>query len=101
MNSCSKSGSLFGDCGSCDGGQPSCAFEYWLNTGVVTEACYPYSLPSCDHHISDSSNPCPESYEYDTPACQDACTVDGQSWVKYQASEVHEVHLEKSTLLCV
>ena len=32
-------------CGDCNGGSPWCAFEYWLDTGVVTEDCYPYELP--------------------------------------------------------
>jgi len=41
MNSCSKS--LFISCGSCDGGQPACAWSYWVKTGVVSEDCYAYT----------------------------------------------------------
>jgi cathepsin B len=31
------------DCGSCEGGYPSCAWEYWVSTGVVSDDCYPYT----------------------------------------------------------
>jgi len=30
-------------CGSCEGGYPNCAWEYWVKTGVVTDACCPYT----------------------------------------------------------
>jgi len=56
----------------CDGGFPSGAWEYWVSTGLVDEDCYPYPLPSCDHHIPNSKNPCP-SNEYPTPKCPKKC----------------------------
>jgi len=63
MNSCCDS------CGQgCDGGYPPQAWQYWVDTGVVSHTCEPYSLPSCDHHIPNSKNPCP-MMEYPTPQC--------------------------------
>jgi cathepsin B len=76
MNSCS------GECGSCDGGDPGCAWDYWQSTGLVEEVCRPYSLPGCDHHIANSSNPCP-SNEYPTPACVKKCLSNSSlTWAK-------------------
>jgi len=73
MNSCCDS------CGDgCEGGYPSSAWEYWVDTGVVSEDCSPYSLPSCDHHMDNSTNPCP-SNEYNTPACVQTCS-DSETW---------------------
>jgi cathepsin B len=73
MNSCCTS------CGDgCDGGFPSAAWDYWVRSGVVSNSCDPYSLPSCDHHLANSTNPCP-SNEYPTPACKKTC-VDGETW---------------------
>jgi len=62
----------------CDGGYPSAAWQYWAETGLVTETCDPYSLPSCDHHIPKSKNPCP-SNDYPPPPCQQQCT-NGDNW---------------------
>jgi len=73
MNSCCDS------CGAgCGGGYPSAAWAYWQDQGLVSETCDPYSLPSCDHHMANSSNPCP-SQEYNTPACKKTCQ-DGETW---------------------
>jgi len=73
MNSCCDS------CGfGCGGGYPASAWQYWVDSGLVTENCDPYSLPSCDHHIPNSKNPCP-SNEYPTPPCVEQCT-DGETW---------------------
>jgi len=57
----------------CNGGYPAAAWQYWQQTGVVEEACYPYPFPSCDHHIPGSKNPCPQK-EYSTPNCPSKCT---------------------------
>jgi Cysteine protease len=51
--------SCSGSCGSCEGGYPSCAWSYWVSTGVVTEECYPYSA-GVDPSV--------------TPACAYQCT---------------------------
>jgi len=61
----------------CGGGFPASAWEYWVQSGLVEEACYPYPLPSCDHHIPTSTNPCPQK-EYKNPACPGKCT--NSSW---------------------
>jgi cathepsin B len=67
------------ECGDgCDGGYPSNAWEYWVDYGVVTEDCYPYPFPSCDHHVPNSKNPCP-SDEYPTPSCPSRCK-NGDNW---------------------
>lgn len=39
---------------------------------IVAFQCSPYSLPSCDHHIPNSPNPCPPN-EYPTPPCVKSC----------------------------
>jgi len=77
--------------GGCDGGQPSEAFMYWNEDGVVTEACRPYPFPSCDHHIPGSKNPCP-SEDYPTPSCTRTCK-NGAVWKqdKHYASDVYYV----------
>jgi len=73
MNSCCDS------CGAgCGGGYPAAAWRYWSDTGLVSEKCDPYSLPSCDHHLANSSNPCPQN-EYPTPPCVQSCQ-DGETW---------------------
>jgi len=73
MNSCCVS------CGAgCGGGYPSAAWDFWVKNGVVTNSCSPYSLPGCDHHLSNSSNPCP-NITYPTPPCKKQC-VDNETW---------------------
>jgi len=75
MNSCCST------CGfGCGGGYPNEAWQYWVESGVVTEQCSPYSLPGCDHHIPNSKHPCP-SQEYPTPPCTQQC-VDGEQWAE-------------------
>jgi len=67
-----------GSCGDgCNGGYPSAAWQYWVDSGIVEEGCYPYPFPSCDHHIPTSSNPCP-SKEYSNPPCPGKCM--NSSW---------------------
>jgi len=68
MNSCSGAGS-------CNGGYPSSAYNFWERTGVVTEKCVKYSLPSCDHHIPGSTNPC-KGEIVPTPSCKRTCVDD-------------------------
>jgi cathepsin B len=61
----------------CNGGFPASAWQYYQETGVVEESCYPYPFPSCDHHEPGSKNPCPTK-EYSSPACPYKCT--NKSW---------------------
>jgi len=78
------------DCGDgCDGGYPSAAWDYWVQTGSVVEDCYPYPFPSCDHHIPNSKNPCP-SDEYPTPNCPNKCTSAG-TWAKHHGKNSFSV----------
>lgn len=77
-------------CGSgCQGGTLSGAWTYWVNHGLVSgglygdkSTCYPYQLPSCDHHLNDTKNPCPATVP--TPACVEKC-VNGHDF----ASDKH------------
>lgn len=73
------------DCGDgCDGGQIDAPWQYWQDTGVVSAGCEPYTLPSCDHHIANSSNPCP-MMDFPTPPCAASgkCPVRGHQWNVY------------------
>jgi len=78
-----------GDCGSgCEGGFPGAAWNYWTSPGVIEEGCWPYPLPSCDHHLPGSKNPCPQQ-EYPSPECPspEACVPswNGPAW----SSDLH------------
>jgi cathepsin B len=71
-------------CGSgCQGGYPDSAWDYYQQTGLVSggdyggEGCLPYFLPSCDHHIDGSSNPCGATVS--TPSCIKSCK-NGANW---------------------
>lgn len=62
----------------CNGGYPGAAWEYYVNTGIVTggpyhsnQGCQPYLIPSCDHHVPHSKNPC--KGDLPTPECKKSC----------------------------
>jgi len=68
----------------CNGGQPSGAWRWFKNTGVVTggdygetdgSTCQPYSLAPCAHHVAPTPKykKCPSS-EYPTPKCSKSCS---------------------------
>lgn len=73
---------LFTGCGfsqGCQGGDPTAAWSYFVNTGVVTggdydtigtgSSCFPYQLANCAHHEPSPKYPnCSESIAQ-TPAC--------------------------------
>jgi cathepsin B len=42
----------------CEGGYPSAAWDFWDQTGLVSETVYPYAFPSCEHHMNGSKPPC-------------------------------------------
>lgn len=48
----------------CNGGWPSSAWQTLKNTGIVTEACYPYAMGTCHH---------PGCSDWPTPACNQTC----------------------------
>jgi cathepsin B len=60
----------------CGGGQPAIVWSHWVSTGIVEEACYPYPLPGCNHHIpgSNGTKECNPNKEYPTPKCAAKCT---------------------------
>lgn len=62
----------------CEGGYPSAAWQYWVQTGVVTggqygtnQGCAPYSLAHCDHHEPGKYAPCGDIAP--TPSCTMQC----------------------------
>jgi len=78
LNSCCDS------CGNgCDGGDPASAWDYWVQTGIVSGGnygqggCAPYSLAPCDHHVNGSLPPC--GAIGDTPPCPSTCQ-NGDAW---------------------
>jgi cathepsin B len=78
LNSCCDS------CGNgCDGGDPGAAWDYWVQTGLVSGGnyggggCSPYSLAPCDHHVNGTLPPCGPIG--DTPSCPTTCQ-NGDTW---------------------
>lgn len=62
----------------CNGGFPGAAWEYWVETGIVTGGlynsnvgCQPYEIASCEHHTSGKLDPCQGIV--DTPQCVNMC----------------------------
>jgi len=62
----------------CNGGYPGAAWKYFEYTGIVTggpyhsnQGCEPYLIPSCDHHVPHSKNPC--HGDLPTPECKRSC----------------------------
>jgi cathepsin B len=56
------------ECGmGCNGGYPSGAWSYAVETGLVTENNYPYNFKECDHHVNGTLPPCPSTQP--TPRC--------------------------------
>lgn len=73
LNSCCS------ECGDgCNGGQPEAAWQYYMDTGLVSGGlydshvgCEPYSIASCEHHTTGKLPPCGDLQP--TPACTDRC----------------------------
>ncbi|RUS72583.1 hypothetical protein EGW08_019656 [Elysia chlorotica] len=71
------------NCGfGCGGGYPAGAWQYFVDTGVVTggaynskQGCRPYSLQPCEHHVTGPLKNCTD-LEFSTPKCQKSC-IDG------------------------
>lgn len=73
----------------CNGGQPSGAWNWFKNTGVVTggdykdigagTTCMPYTLAPCAHHVAPGKYPACPSSEYPTPKCTSTCPESGYS----------------------
>lgn len=71
----------------CQGGFPSAAWQYFVDTGCVTggpwnsnQGCYPYQIAACDHHVKGNLPPCGDIGN--TPQCAGSCTNSqyGLSW---------------------
>lgn len=63
---------------SCDGGFPGSAWEFWVETGIVTGGlynshvgCQPYDIPDCEHHTTGERPPCGDIVN--TPKCVHMC----------------------------
>jgi len=67
----------------CNGGNLKPAWTYMLNTGVVTEPCYPYAMGTCQH---------PGCSGWATPKCNKTC-VNGAVFAqdKHHAASVTSV----------
>lgn len=68
----------------CSGGFPSGAWNYFVKTGLVTggpygdkDACFPYALPQCSHHVNGSFPSCSEGGS--SPSCPHSCK-NGANW---------------------
>ena len=59
----------------CDGGYLNYVWAYFTNSGVVTEACWPYTSGGGDSGV-----------------CRKTCTGSGQTWTKYKCKTGSVVH---------
>lgn len=80
----------------CNGGYPSAAWSYFVNTGLVTgdlygdkDTCKPYLLAPCAHHVeSPKYKPCPGIVP--TPSCTRKCIPE------YKTSYMQDKHHGKN-----
>lgn len=82
----------------CDGGYDDEAWSYFLHTGICTggdykskEGCQPYTLPTCEHHVSGPRKNCSAYGDVPTPRCQKSCYNK-----KYKEPKDKDLHLVKS-----
>jgi len=68
----------------CQGGWLAPAWNYMRSVGVVSEECYPYEMPPCEH-------PCGKVLP--APACANKCTNGTKEWSKdkHHAKSVYSV----------
>jgi cathepsin B len=62
----------------CSGGYPGAAWNYWVQSGLVTgglynshKGCQPYEIAACDHHTKGKLKPCGDIQP--TPTCVSIC----------------------------
>jgi len=60
-------------CDGCEGGDPGTAWQYVVDSGLVTASCYPYTIPTCPP----AQEPCLNFVA--TPNCTQTCT-DSENW---------------------
>jgi len=86
------------ECGSgCNGGFPSAAWEYWVETGLVSggsyasnEGCQPYEIAPCEHHTTGSRPNC-TGEEGETPKCENRCES------SYKSTYKQDLHFGKKS----
>jgi len=68
-------------CGSCEGGYPIHAWQYWVNSGVVSggnfgcrDTCQPYEWAPCEHYPSDANSTRKCKAQKSTPQCRQSCS---------------------------
>lgn len=86
----------------CNGGQPSGAWKWFANDGVVeggdygnTETCLPYTFPSCAHHTDSTTLPsCDTLDTYTTPKCVSTCEYGDTTYSqdKFYAKNSYSLH---------
>jgi len=70
----------------CQGGSNYAIWTYLQQNGIVTDACYPYTIPTCPP----AQQPCLNFVP--TPACRQSQTCsNGQPWTLYSMSNVYNV----------
>jgi len=79
-------------CGNgCEGGYPQAAWQYWVDSGLPTEACKPYPFAPCEHHIPMKNYPVCPSTIYSTPSCPTGCT-DGSTPQRFYGASAYDVN---------
>ena len=79
----------------CDGGDPASAWEWFVQSGVVSggdygnkETCKPYAFPSCAHHVKvPDMKPCSGDSEYSTPICELRCSNEQYRNASYEGDK--------------
>jgi len=72
-------------CYGCEGGDPDSAWDFVSESGLVTDACYPYLIPTCPP----SQQPCLNFVP--TPPCESTCNNTENKWVPYVLSTAYDV----------
>lgn len=69
----------------CEGGEPGDAWQWVQDNGLPTDACYPYSVPTCTPEQQPCLNFVP------TPPCQQGTCANGKSWEKKYTKSTYGV----------
>jgi len=79
----------------CDGGFPGAAWEYWVESGLVSgglygsnQGCQPYEVKPCEHHTTGKREPCGDIVP--TPNCVKMCEKG------YNSTYSHDKHFGAS-----
>lgn len=78
----------------CEGGEPGDAWQWVQENGVVTDKCYPYSVPTC----APQQQPCLNFVP--TPQCQQSQTcADGKQWKQYYTKSTYGVGPDQNQIM--